>query len=63
MEMHFVRDKENDFVLEREKERKIMEQNLKVKRKLQKICEKRTLRKEFYTSGLIKIKFNGVYNF
>lgn len=34
MEMHFVRDKESDFVLEREKERKIMEQNLKVKRKL-----------------------------
>ena len=34
MEMHCVRDKESDFVLEREKERKIMEQNLKVKRKL-----------------------------
>ena len=47
MEMHFVMRKESNCVLEREKERKSIGQNLKVKRKLQKVGGKGTLKKEF----------------
>ena len=57
MEMHFVKGRESNFVLERQKERKSIEQNLKVKIKLQKVCGKGTLRKEYCSwSGLAKIK-------
>ena len=62
MEMHFVKGKEGNFVLEREKEKEGIGQNLKIKKKvLEVLWERNPEKKKVCTwSGLarIKIKFN-----